>query len=79
MSTLATFIPHSIEVLARAVRHIREKKWGDPNSTERSKTVTIADFLILCIENPKDYQKLWYSKLQLHLIGFIESICSTTH
>ena len=49
MPTMATISQQ--KVLAKA---IREEKEINPNWKRRSKTVTVSDGMILCIENPKD-------------------------
>ena len=56
MSTLATIIQHSMEVLATANRQEKERK-GIQIGKEEVKLSLLADDMILYIENPKDTTK----------------------
>ena len=53
MSTLITAVQHSIEVLASAIRQLKEIK-GIRISKEEVKLSLLADDRILYVENPKD-------------------------
>ena len=52
MSTLFTAVQHSIEVLASAIRQLKEIK-GIRISKEEVKLSLFADDMILYVENPK--------------------------
>ena len=56
MPILATFIQHSVESPSQDSQ-ARERSKSHPNQEEINKTVTIADDMVLYVENPKDYTK----------------------
>ena len=56
MSSLATTIQHSLEVLATAIREVKEIK-GIQIGKEEIKLSLFADDMILYLGNPKDFNR----------------------